>query len=75
MANEIEDEARKKKQELILFKVDFEKAYDYVLWDYMDMVMKAMRFPGRWKRWIRACLRSAAASILVNGSRIDEFVL
>lgn len=30
VANEVVDEARKCKNELILFKVDFEKAYDFI---------------------------------------------
>ncbi|XP_045830878.1 uncharacterized protein LOC123922177 [Trifolium pratense] len=32
IANEVVDEARKSKKELLLFKVDFEKAYDSVDW-------------------------------------------
>ena len=35
IANEIVDETRKKKKELLLFKVDFEKAYDSVDWKYL----------------------------------------
>jgi len=30
IANEVVNEARKLKKDLMLFKVDFEKAYDYV---------------------------------------------
>ena len=30
IANEVVDEARKSKKEMMLFKVDFEKAYDSV---------------------------------------------
>jgi hypothetical protein len=32
IANEVVDEARKFKKELMLFKVDFEKSYDLVGW-------------------------------------------
>ncbi|GAU16239.1 hypothetical protein TSUD_298710 [Trifolium subterraneum] len=39
IANEVVDEARKSKKELLLFKVDFEKAYDSVDWGYLDAVM------------------------------------
>ena len=45
MANEIVDEARKLQKELILLKVDFEKAYDTVDWGYLDEVMYKMGFP------------------------------
>ncbi|PNX92357.1 cysteine-rich receptor-like protein kinase [Trifolium pratense] len=32
IANEVVDEARRSKKELLLFKVNFEKAYDSVEW-------------------------------------------
>ncbi|MCH88301.1 cysteine-rich receptor-like protein kinase, partial [Trifolium medium] len=38
IANEMVDKARKSKKELLLFKVDFEKAYDSVDWNYLDAV-------------------------------------
>ena len=52
IANEVVDEARKKKKELMLFKVDFEKAYDSVDWGYLDTVIKCMSFPVLWRKWI-----------------------
>jgi hypothetical protein len=39
ISNEAVDEARKMKKEMLLFKVDFEKAYDSVDWGYLDDVM------------------------------------
>ncbi|CAJ2642053.1 unnamed protein product [Trifolium pratense] len=75
IANEIVDEARKSKKELMLFKVDFEKAYDSVDWSYLDKVMESMSFPTLWRKWIRECVGTATTSILVNGSPTDEFPL
>lgn len=34
-----------------------------------------MGFNERWKGWMSCCLRIASASVLVNGSPIDEFLL
>ncbi|XP_024636402.1 uncharacterized protein [Medicago truncatula] len=73
IANEVVDEARKDKKELMLFKVDFEKAYDSVDWGYLDSVMKGMSFPVLWRKWIRECVGTATAAVLVNGSPTDEF--
>jgi len=39
IANEVVDEARRLNKEMILFKVDFEKAYDSVDLHYLDVVM------------------------------------
>jgi hypothetical protein len=73
IANEVVDEARKTKRELMLFKVDFEKAYDSVDWGYLDAVMGKMEFPTLWRKWMRECVCTATASVLVNGSPTGEF--
>ncbi|GAU16627.1 hypothetical protein TSUD_325750 [Trifolium subterraneum] len=75
IANEVVDEARKAKKELMLFKVDFEKAYDSVDWGYLDDVMGKMSFPTLWRKWIKECICTATASVLVNGSPTEEFPL
>ncbi|GAU21330.1 hypothetical protein TSUD_372250 [Trifolium subterraneum] len=73
IANEVVDEAKSKKKELLMFKVDFEKAYDSVEWSYLLFVMHKMNFPLKWRRWISECIRSASTSVLVNGSPTEEF--
>lgn len=40
------------KEGLFLFKVDFEKAFDFVSWDYLLYVMKGMNFGNKWIGWI-----------------------
>ncbi|MCI24871.1 receptor-like kinase, partial [Trifolium medium] len=47
--------------------VDFEKAYDSVDWGYLDKVMERMVFPTLWRKWIKECVGTATASVLVNG--------
>jgi len=47
---------------MLLFKVDFEKAYDSV--EMVEMVK--MNFPTLWTKWIFECIGSAKASVLVN---------
>jgi hypothetical protein len=75
VANEVVDDARKNQKELVLFKVDFEKAYDSVDWGYLDDVMCHMAFPALWRKWIKECVGTATASVLVNGSPTGEFLL
>ena len=57
----------------MVLKIDFEKAYDSLSWDYLDQVMRRMNFPNTWCDWIRASLHSSRASVLVNGSPTNEF--
>jgi len=75
IANEVVDEARKSKKDLLLFKVDFEKLYDSIDWGYLEEVMVSMLFPTLWRKWIKECVCTATASVLVNGSPTDEFPL
>jgi hypothetical protein len=77
IANEMVDEAHKLKQELLLFKVDFEKVHDSIDWGYLDDVMGRMSFPTLWRKWIKECVCTATVSVLVNdnGSPTDEFPL
>ncbi|WJX34558.1 hypothetical protein P8452_22662 [Trifolium repens] len=75
IANEVVDEARRSKKELMLFKVDFEKAYDSVDWGYLDAVLGKMSFPILWRKWIKECVCTATASVLVNGIPTEEFPL
>ncbi|MCI57423.1 putative RNA-directed DNA polymerase, partial [Trifolium medium] len=56
VANEIVDDAHRHRKELVLFKVDFEKAYDSVDWGYLDDVMRQMAFPVLWRKWIKECV-------------------
>nr|GEV36114.1 RNA-directed DNA polymerase, eukaryota, reverse transcriptase zinc-binding domain protein [Tanacetum cinerariifolium] len=57
----------------LIFKVDFEKAFDSVRWDFLDDVLKKFGFSNKWCDWIRCCLTSSRGSILVNGSPTEEF--
>jgi len=75
IANELVDDAHMLKRELLMFKEDFEKAYDSVDWRYLAEVMGKMNFSFVWRKWMMECVCSASASVLVNGSPTDEFIL
>jgi len=74
VANEVVDEARKCKKELLLFKVDFEKAYSSIDWGYLQAMIARMGFPNLWRKWNKECVGTTSASVLVNGSPTDEFL-
>ncbi|PRQ36601.1 putative RNA-directed DNA polymerase [Rosa chinensis] len=73
VANEVVDETRKKKKEGLVFKIDFEKAYDHVEWNFLDYAMESKGFGDRWRKWIGGCLRSANFSIQINGRPRGKF--
>ena len=75
MVNEVASWAKKQKRKMMIFKVDFEKAYDSVSWAYLEKLMQFMGFSDKWRFWIRACLLSARSSVLINGNATPEFTL
>ncbi|GKF07580.1 RNA-directed DNA polymerase, eukaryota [Tanacetum coccineum] len=73
--NEILARCKLKKQQAMIFKVDFAKAYGSIRWDYLDDVLISFGFGPKWRSWICGSLSSEKASILVNGSPTTEFHL
>ncbi|GKC32259.1 putative RNA-directed DNA polymerase, eukaryota, reverse transcriptase zinc-binding domain protein [Tanacetum coccineum] len=73
--NEVLAWYQKSKKELMVFKVDFEKAFDSLRWDDLDLVLDKLGFGYKWRSWIFSFLRNARSSVLINGSPTAEFEL
>jgi len=56
-----------------LFKVDFQKAFNSVTWDFILEVMAFMGFSGKWISWTQECISTAKLLVLINGSPSNEF--
>nr|GEX54230.1 hypothetical protein [Tanacetum cinerariifolium] len=63
----------KRKQKLMVFKVDFEKAFDSIRWDFLDLVIAKLGFAFKLRSWIHRCLRNAGSSVLINRSPTSVF--
>lgn len=57
----------KSKKEVVLLKLDFEKAFDKVEFFAIIQIMQSMGFGDRWCNCIRSILGSATSQILLNG--------
>ncbi|RVX10791.1 LINE-1 retrotransposable element ORF2 protein [Vitis vinifera] len=73
VANEVIDSVLKRKERGVLCKLDLEKAYDRINWDFLLSVMQRMGFGEKWIGWIRWCISTASFSVLVNGSPTGFF--
>ncbi|KAJ9542202.1 LOW QUALITY PROTEIN: hypothetical protein OSB04_028708 [Centaurea solstitialis] len=67
--------AKKARRKMLLFKVDFAKAFDSLNWNYLDNVMLQMGFGVIWRDWMKGCLSTAKVSVLINGAPTKEFNL
>ena len=74
VANKAVEEAKRCQKPCVVFKVDYEKAYDSVSWDFLIYMLRRMGFCFKWIQWIKGCLRSASVSVMVNGSPTDKFI-
>ena len=74
IANEVIDEAKRSTKSCCIFKVDFEKAYDSVSWDFLFYMLNRSGFNSKWISWMEGCLKSASISVLINGSPTSEFI-
>ena len=50
VANETVEEYRKEGKSGVVFKIDFEKAYDYVAWGFLDFVLERKGFGPIWRK-------------------------
>ncbi|XP_074300543.1 uncharacterized protein LOC141631821 [Silene latifolia] len=49
-----------------LFKMDLQKAYDTVEWEFLDQMLSALNFPEQFKGWIMQCVTTASYSLNLN---------
>jgi len=71
--HEVLHELHRSKARSLVLKVDFEKAYDRVRWDFLEKVMKGKGFPTKWINWTMSTVRGGRVCINVNGERSEYF--
>lgn len=66
---------KKSNKQGVIIKLDFEKAFDTVNWEFLFDLLAKFGFGSKWLGWIKTCLSTASISILVNGSPTNEIQL
>ena len=56
IANEAIDSLLKRDETSVLCKLDLEKAYNHINWDFLLTMMQKMGFGEKWAGWIRWCI-------------------
>lgn len=55
------------------FKIDLQKAYDHVKWDYLRGCLEDFGFPQIIVNLIMHCVSSSSLSLIWNGKRLENF--
>jgi hypothetical protein len=71
--HEVVDELKRSKGKGLIMKIDFEKAYDKVRWDFLEQVMKGKGFPLVWTNWVMQTVRGGKVCVNANGERGGYF--
>ena len=56
------------RKEIVVIKIDFEKAFDKIEHQAMIDIMKTKGFGNKWIQWMHLIFSSATSSVLLNGS-------
>ncbi|GJT71235.1 RNA-directed DNA polymerase, eukaryota, reverse transcriptase zinc-binding domain protein [Tanacetum coccineum] len=64
---------RKTRPKRCAMKIDLQKAYDTISWNFLEAILKNFSFHHIMVRWIMKCVQTAGFSICINGERHGYF--
>jgi hypothetical protein len=67
LAHEILHETKRKKRIGVVLKLDFEKAYDKVSWEFLIQCLKKRGFNETWCDWVALMVKNGTVSVKLNG--------
>lgn len=65
--------AKRAKGGCLLLKVDYKKAYDMAIWNFLRFLHPKMGFGERWIRWMEGCVFTSSMFVIVNSSTMNDF--
>ena len=73
LLHEIMHELRVSKKQGVVFKIDFEKAYDSVNWNFVEEVLTKKGFGEKSRHWIMSMIRGGKVCVNINGENGNYF--
>jgi len=59
-------ELHSKRKDGVIFKIDFEKAYDKVNWSFLQQTLRMKGFSHQWCEWVQKFTQGGNVNIKVN---------
>jgi hypothetical protein len=69
----LKTQKKNKKKGVVGIKLDMEKAYDRVEWNFLEVTLLTIGFPNKLVNTIMLCVKSVSFSILINGDPSPSF--
>ena len=66
-------QCQQSKRELVILKLDFEKAFDTIEHGTIILMLSKLGFSEKWIGWVQATLDTSTSSILLNGVPVKTF--
>ncbi|KAG7599606.1 Endonuclease/exonuclease/phosphatase superfamily [Arabidopsis suecica] len=57
----------------MLLKLDLEKAYDRIRWDFLEDTLTVSGLPEKYVGWIMQCVKGPSMNVLWNGEKTETF--
>lgn len=73
MALEYIHQCQQSKREIVIIKIDFEKAFNSIEHGAILDIMRHMGFPAKWLNWVEMIFSSASSDVLLNGVPSNGF--
>jgi hypothetical protein len=68
--HEVMHELKKQKRTGVIFKIDFEKAYDSIRWEFVEEVLAKKGFDNKLREWVMSTVRGGRVSVNINGGMV-----
>ena len=73
VAHEIVHSVHSSKEPGVIIKLDYEKAYDRVNWDFLFEVLNSRKFSPVWINWIELLVKGGSVGVNLNGEESSFF--
>ena len=65
-AHEIIHDIHRNKESGIILKLDYEKAYDRVSWDFIEEMLISRGFRAKWRSWMKRVIQGGSICVRIN---------